>query len=125
MAPGRDGEARPSCAQRRGDRPSSLTLGELPNQREARADAGARKELRADSDVPRLGLTLAPAGEVAGSGSEGVVVTDVDPDGVAAEHGFKTGDVILEVARQAASATPADVRKAIARRAAATASAPC
>ena len=26
------------------------------------------------------------------------MVTNVDPDGVAAEHGFTTGDVILEVA---------------------------
>ena len=53
---------------------------------------------RSGTDVPQLGLTLAPAGQVAGSGSEGVVVTNVDPDGIAAEHGLKTGDVILEVA---------------------------
>ncbi len=64
--------------------------------------------------MPRLGLTLAPAGQVAGSGSEGVVVTEVDPDGVAAEHGFKTGDVILEVGGKTV-ARPADVREAIAR----------
>ena len=62
--------------------------------------------------MPRLGLTLAPAGEVAGSGSEGVVVTDVEPDGIAAEHGFKTGDVILEVAGKTV-ASPADVRDAL------------
>jgi hypothetical protein len=34
---------------------------------------------------------LAPAGQVAGSSSEGVVVTDIDPNGLASEHGFKTG----------------------------------
>ena len=30
-------------------------------------------------------MTVAPAGEVAGSGSEGIVVTDVDPDGLASD----------------------------------------
>jgi serine protease Do len=41
-----------------------------------------------------------------------VVVTNVDPDGPAAERGFKTGDVILEVGGKAVS-TPADVRNAL------------
>jgi len=73
----------------------SLTLGELPKEREARTttpDSGS-----SGTDVPKLGLMLAPAGQVAGSGSEGVVVTEVDPNGLASEHGFKTGDVILDV----------------------------
>ena len=48
--------------------------------------------------MPRLGLTLAPAGGVAGAGGEGVVITNVEPDSIAAEHGFRTGDVIMEVA---------------------------
>ena len=62
--------------------------------------------------MPKLGLSLAPAGEIAGSGAEGVVVTEVDPDGLASEHGLKSGDVILEVAGiKVASA--ADVRKAV------------
>ena len=74
----------------------TLTLGDLPDQREARAEPNTRDQ--SGTAVPRLGLTLAPAGEVAGSGNEGVVVTNVDPDGLAAEHGLKTGDVILEVA---------------------------
>jgi len=63
--------------------------------------------------VPRLGLTLAPAGGVAGAGNEGVVVTSVDPNGPAAEHGFKSGDVILEVAGKAVS-DPTEIRKALA-----------
>jgi serine protease Do len=62
--------------------------------------------------LPRLGLTLAPASEVAGSGSEGVVVTQVEADGVAAEHGFKAGDVILEVAGRKV-ASPAEIRVAV------------
>jgi serine protease Do len=57
-------------------------------------------------------MTVAPAGEVAGSGSEGLVVTEVDPDGVASEHGLKSGDVILEVGGSKV-ATPEDMRKAL------------
>jgi serine protease Do len=55
---------------------------------------------------------LAPAGEIAGSGSEGVVVMEIDPDGLASEHGVKTGDVILDVGGKKV-ATPADVREAV------------
>ena len=66
----------------------------------------------AGTTVPRLGLTLAPAGQVAGSGSEGVVVTNVEPNGVAAEHGMKTGDVILEVAGKKVG-SPTDIRTAL------------
>jgi serine protease Do len=87
----------------------SLVLGELPKQREARA---ATPDSPTGSDVPRLGLSLAPAGEVAGSGADGVVVTKVDPDGIGAEHGFKTGDVILEVGGKKVTDT-AQVRSAL------------
>jgi len=34
---------------------------------------------------------------VAGAGNKGIVVTAVDPDGPAAEHGIRSGDVILDV----------------------------
>jgi serine protease Do len=86
-----------------------LTLGELPNQREANAgDAGTSGQ-----GTPRLGLTLAPASEVGGAGGEGVAVTAVDPDGPAAEHGIKTGDVILDIAGKAMS-KPEDVRQELA-----------
>ena len=89
----------------------SIVLGELPNQREARA-ASSDGATPNGSDLPRLGLTLAPASQVAGSGSEGVVVTKVDPNGVGSEHGFQTGDVILEVGGRKV-ANPADVRTAV------------
>ena len=89
----------------------SLALGELPNQREARATTPDNATPHG-GEVPKLGLTLAPAGQVAGSGSEGVVVTKVDPDGIASEHGFQTGDVILEVAGKKVS-HPSDVRNAL------------
>jgi len=90
----------------------SVTLGELPHeQREARATTGDNDG--SGADVPKLGLSLAPASKVAGAGSEGVVVTQVDPDGPAASQGFKNGDVILDVAGQRVT-TPEQVRKAFA-----------
>jgi serine protease Do len=79
----------------------TLTLGQLPNTVEAKADTDDNSDRGSTSkgtDVPPLGLTLAPAAKVAGAGKEGVVVTDIDPKSAAAERGFKEGDVILEVA---------------------------
>jgi serine protease Do len=93
----------------------TVTLGTIPDDREARADRGQRQRGERDtpdSGIPQLGLSLAPAGSVAGVGSQGVVVTDVDANGPAAERGFKTGDVILEVAGKPVS-NPADVRNAL------------
>jgi serine protease Do len=89
----------------------SLTLGELPNTKEARATSPESGE-NGSADMGKLGLTLAPASRVAGAGSEGVVVTGVDSSGVAADRGFSTGDVILEIAGKSVS-TPADVRKVV------------
>jgi serine protease Do len=86
----------------------TLTLGELPNAKEARAG----DDNDSTADVGKLGLTLAPAARVAGSGNEGVVVTGVDSSGIAADHGFSTGDVILEIAGKSVS-TPADVRDVV------------
>ena len=73
----------------------TLTLGELPATREAKAEADHSG--RSASVTPQLGLRVAPAGEVEGAGQSGVVVTGVDPNGEAAEHGFRTGDIILDV----------------------------
>ena len=87
----------------------TLTLGELPNAKEARTNSG---DGDSGADLGKLGLTLAPAARVSGSGSEGVVVTGVDSSGIAADHGFSTGDVILEVAGKSVS-TPADVRDVV------------
>lgn len=87
----------------------ALTLGEMPNTKEARASSEDSGE---GIEMGKLGLTLAPAARVAGAGTEGVVVTGVDSTGVAADHGFSTGDVILEIAGKSVS-TPADVREVI------------
>jgi serine protease Do len=100
-----------SILRKGADKSVTLTLGQLPNEREARADTGNGNE-PAGTEVPRLGLTLAPAGQVAGSGNEGVVVTNVDPNGLAADHGFKTGDVILDVGGKKVG-NPGEVRDAI------------
>jgi serine protease Do len=109
MAPGT--EAKLSVWRKGEEKSVSLTLAELPKERDARATT-APDSSPTGSDVPKLGLMLAPAGQVAGSGSEGVVVTDVDPNGLASEHGFKTGDVILDVGGKKV-ANPIDVRNAI------------
>jgi serine protease Do len=95
------------AVMRKGDATTvSLTLGEVPQERQARAGG---EERDGGGATPRLGLTLAPADKVAGAGGQGVVVTAVDPNGRAADRGVKTGDVILDVAGKAVS-TPADVR---------------
>jgi serine protease Do len=96
------------------DKVINLTLGQLPNSMEAKADTdnGDKGGVPRGTDVPKLGLTLAPANSVAGAGKDGVVVTDVDPKSAAAERGFKEGDVILEVAGKSV-ANVGDVREAI------------
>jgi serine protease Do len=97
------------------DKTISLNLGQLPNTLEAKADVDNNDKGSATrgTDVPKLGLTLAPANSVAGAGKDGVVVTDVDPKSAAAERGFKEGDVILEVAGKSVT-NVGDVREAIA-----------
>jgi serine protease Do len=87
----------------------TVALGELPNDHQAKADDSSSKDA---AGTPRLGLQLAPAGQVDGSGDKGVVVVAVDPEGPAAEHGFQTGDVILNVGGKTVS-NAADVRAAL------------
>jgi serine protease Do len=70
----------------------TLALEPMPNDRQAKADAGAKD---ADAGAPHLGLSLAPANQVAGADSKGLVITGVESDGAAAEQGLKAGDVIL------------------------------
>ena len=95
------------------DKVINLTLGQLPNTIEAKAEPDNDKGSTPKGvDVPKLGLTVAPANSVAGAGKEGVVVTEVDPKSAAAERGFKEGDVILEVAGKSV-ATAGEVREAI------------
>ena len=87
----------------------SLTLGTLPDRSQASAEATPGNS----TTSPPLGLTLAPAGDVDGAGQKGVAVTAIDPNGPAAQHGIKSGDIILEVAGKTVS-KPADVRQQLA-----------
>jgi serine protease Do len=83
----------------------SVTLGTMSSSQQA--NAGEQEQ---GSGLPHLGLSLAP-GKAEGA-DQGVMVTGVDPNGPAAEHGFKSGDLILEVGGKSVS-TPADVRNAL------------
>jgi len=85
-----------------------VKLEQLPNEQQASLgdkDGGDA----AGASVPRLGLQLAPAASVKGAGPDGVVVTEVDPRGPAAQRGIRSGDVILDVGGKTV-ATPKDVQ---------------
>jgi serine protease Do len=94
--------------QRRGEEKTlTVTLGQVPSKRQASATParapgaatppnerettgrGGPSDGTADAPAGRvdLGLRLAPAETVPGSGGQGVVVTDIDPTGVAADEG--------------------------------------
>ncbi|MFY9761527.1 MAG: PDZ domain-containing protein, partial [Xanthobacteraceae bacterium] len=88
----------------------SLTLAQMPNDQQVASNDSEQNA--APSGVPHLGLQVAPAKDVSGAGNEGVVVTGVDPDGPAAEQGFQTGTVILDVGGKAV-ANAGDIRHAL------------
>jgi serine protease Do len=84
----------------------TLQIAKMPD----RTAAETRPNRENRGGAPQLGLTLAPAASVAGQGTAGVIVTDVDPDGPAAERGVHAGDIILEVAGKPVN-SPSDVRE--------------
>jgi serine protease Do len=83
-----------------------ITVAKMPDR--TAAEKKPSREHR--TGTASLGLQLAPAGGEA----HGVVVTDIDPDGPAAEHGVHTGDVILDVAGRAVD-NPLELRDAVAQ----------
>ncbi|MET4807450.1 DegQ family serine endoprotease [Limibacillus sp. MBR-115] len=96
-----------------------VMLGELPSDDElASLEPAPMGEGSDGGKVEALGLTLSGInGELRAQFGlpddiEGVVITDVDPSGNAAEKGLKPGDVILEV-DQDPIATPDEVAKRI------------
>ncbi len=84
-----------------------VTLGTMPADKTASAETRSSDDNGGASALAKLGLTLRPA-----RGQDGVLVTEVDPDGAAAEKGLKQGDVILEVAGKPVT-RPAEVVDAI------------
>ncbi len=84
-----------------------VTLGTMPMDKTASADARNSDENGGASMLAKLGLTLHAA-----HGQDGVVVSEIDPDGAAADKGLKQGDVILEVAGKSVN-RPSEVADAI------------
>ncbi len=75
-----------------------VLLGTLPSERELAATFSAPELDRLMPDfVDQLGMSVAPASSV-GSDVEGLAVTELDPDGIAAERDLREGDVIVEIA---------------------------
>jgi serine protease Do len=54
-----------------------MTVAKMPNKTVAQNESSQGNS----EGAPPLGLTIAPADTVAGKGTRGVVVTDVNPDG--------------------------------------------
>src|ERR1700730_6316646 len=59
------------------EKTTSVKLGSLPDDKEARVNPGMSRENNAFSG---LGLVLAPASSIQGARSQGVVISDIDPD---------------------------------------------
>jgi serine protease Do len=89
----------------------TVTVVQMPDEQQTKA--GTSQPPASKSPSPNVGLTLAPANEVARSGDKGVVIVRVDPTGLAADHGLQAGDVILDVSSKPVS-TGSDVVEALA-----------
>ena len=85
-----------------------VALGQMPSEHQAKAESTGPIE---DQGF-HLGVMLAPADRY-GPDAKGVIITAVDPDGVAAQQGLEQGDVILNVNGSAVS-SPSQVRQALA-----------
>jgi len=92
------------------ERTVTATLAELPRSKTAGRES-------APAEGGRYGLAVEPltpqrASELGAKASRGVVVTDVDPDGPAAEAGLQSGDVIEQVNGRAVASGP-ELRSAL------------
>ncbi len=84
----------------------TIALGELPTSHEATLSPDTREPR--GTRIPQLGFSVAPK-----PASGGVVITELNPDGVAAQVGMKVGDLIIEMGgKKVANAN--DVRNAVA-----------
>ncbi|MEO8669054.1 MAG: PDZ domain-containing protein, partial [Bauldia sp.] len=85
-----------------------VTLGKLPaTDKQASADDGSTPDVKPTS-LDDFGLAIGPSDD-----ASGVVVTDVDPNGQAAEKGLQAGDVIIAVGDSQVS-QPNDLEKKMA-----------
>jgi Do/DeqQ family serine protease len=89
-------------------------LTELKDDNQAEASEGGGDK---ESGGGQLGITVEPvtadvANRMKLKKTQGVVITDVDPNSLAAEAGLRPGDVILEVNRQPVK-SGADIRAAV------------
>ena len=109
MAP--DSSAKLDILRKGEARTITVTLAKMPDQLKKQAKAD-EPDSRSGRGVPHLGLSVAPADEVAGAGGQGVVITSIDPEGRAAEHGLQAGDVILNVGGKSVSSRD-DLREAL------------
>lgn len=82
-----------------------VDLGEMPNDKQLAAAGRTTDE--GHTALDDFGLSLASASSV-DAGDKGVAITDVDPNGKAAEKGLKPGDIILAVGNSAVD-TPRQV----------------
>ena len=90
----------------------TVTLGTLPNEKQASNEPSPHMGRVSEVEVPKLGFSVAPASSVAGPDTGGVVVTTIAQGGVAADHGLEVGDIILDVGGKPVT-TPTDFRKTV------------
>jgi serine protease Do len=103
MSPGTPAQV--TISRKGQDKRIALTVRALPERRETKATSEAPSQR--GTSVSQLGLSVAPR-----SGREGVAISDVNPDGIAAGRGIQNGDVIVEAAgKKISSAT--DLRRAV------------
>lgn len=94
------------------ERTLSVTIGAMPTSDKVAAAAPSK------SGAPRFGMMLAALDDAMrarfglGPDESGVVVTGVDPDGIAAKKGVRPGDIIRRISGQAVT-SPADVTRII------------
>jgi serine protease Do len=80
------------------EKTARVKLGVLPAEKELRADLGGVDK---SNVLAGLGLEVQPAAQARRGGGDGLYITNIDPNGVAAQKGLRRGDVILEVGGQA------------------------
>jgi serine protease Do len=87
-----------------------VKLGQASDERVRKASVSENE----GSGLAPLGLRIAPASQVEGSGSKGLAVVGVDANSKAAELGFQEGDVILKAGGKDLS-RPDELRAAMSR----------